>query len=467
MTEQTKRKIGICDTTLRDSQQSLLATRLKIDDILEVAPYLDAIGFAACEVWGGATFDSCIRFLNEDPWERLRKIRKAMPNTKLQMLLRGQNLLGYRNYADDIVDEFVKRSVYNGIDIIRIFDALNDLRNIERSIKATKAEGAHAQPAISFTVSPIHNIKYYVDLVRKIKDMGADSVCIKDMSGILPPHVAYDLSKAIKTETGMPLQIHSHHTTGMAPIAYYKAIEAGADIIDCAMASMAMASSQPAVDAMVAAFLGSQYETGIDINMLDKPNALLKDIRAKYGEFDKADQRVNVSVLKNQIPGGMISNFISQLRDMNASDRLPEVLEEVPKVRADMGYPPLVTPLSQMVGTQAVLNVLGGERYKLKTKEITDYLKGAYGTAPGKVNEEIRKQIIGDEEVMTCRPADMLPPQMELATKEIGALAENVDDVLSYLLFPEPAKIFLKDKMETKLGLEPSLVDEENKSYPV
>ncbi|MEG2213360.1 MAG: pyruvate carboxylase subunit B, partial [Clostridiales bacterium] len=287
MTEQKKRKIGICDTTLRDSQQSLLATRLKIEDILEVAPYLDKIGFSSCEVWGGATFDTCIRFLNEDPWQRLRTIRKAMPNTKLQMLLRGQNLLGYRHYPDDVVTEFVKHSVADGIDIIRIFDALNDLRNIEQSIKATKEAGAHAQPAFSFTVSPIHNTAYYVQLAKDMRDMGADSICLKDMSGILSPQVAYDLSKGIREAVDIPLQIHSHHSTGMAPVSYYKAIEAGADIIDCAMSSMAMSSSQPAVDAMVACFLDSPYETGIKIDDLEKPNALLKEISKKYAQFDK------------------------------------------------------------------------------------------------------------------------------------------------------------------------------------
>ncbi|MCR4962844.1 MAG: pyruvate carboxylase subunit B [Firmicutes bacterium] len=467
MTEQQKRKIGICDTTLRDSQQSLLATRLKIDDILEVAPYLDKIGFAACEVWGGATFDTCIRFLDEDPWERLRKIRKAMPNTKLQMLLRGQNLLGYRHYPDDVVEEFVKHSVADGIDIIRIFDALNDLRNIEKSIKATKEAGASAQPAFSYTVSPIHNVEYYVKLAKEMEDMGADSIALKDMSGILSPTVAYELSKAIKEAIHIPLQIHSHHSTGMAPVAYYEAIRAGADIIDCAMSSMALSSSQPAVDAMVACFLDSPYETGIKLNDLDTPNALLKEIRKKYAKFDKADPRVNVAVLKNQIPGGMISNFISQLRDMNASDRLPEVLEEVPKVRADMGYPPLVTPMSQMVGSQAVLNVLSGERYKMKTKEITAYLKGAYGKSPGPIDEDFRKSLIGDEEVITCRPADLMEPQMESAQKEIGAWAEGEEDVLTYLLFPEQGKTFLKHKTEKRMGVDPSLLDEQNKTYPV
>lgn len=451
-------KVKICDTTLRDGQQSLLATRLSLEDILSVAEQMDQIGFYSMEVWGGATFDSCMRFLNEDPWERLRQLRKTIKNTKLQMLLRGQNLLGYRHYADDVVDEFVKRSVANGIDIIRIFDALNDLRNVERSLYATKKEGAHAQVAISYTNSPVHNMNYFVNICKDIKEMGADSICIKDMSGILYPFDAYELVSLIKKATALPVELHCHYTSGMAAMSYLKAVEAGCDILDCAISPMALSASQPADETMIASFAGTKYDTGIDIDALAALAEKFKLIRQEYHKFDLASPQVDPNVLRYQMPGGMISNFISQLREGNALDRLPEVLEEVPRVRADMGYPPLVTPSSQMVGSQALLNVLGGERYKMTTNEIKNYFRGEYGQPPAPVNEQIRKKVIGDEQPITCRPADLLPPQLEAAKNELGVYMETMEDLLSYCLFPQVAKDFLKTRLAGKTNVEFNMV---------
>ena len=454
MTEKTYQKVGICDTTMRDGHQSLLATRLSTPDLLEIASLLDDVGFASMEAWGGATFDTCMRYLNEDPWERLRKLKQAMPKTKLQMLLRGQNLVGYRHYSDDVVDEFVKHAAANGVDIMRIFDALNDLRNYERAMAAAKKEGLHVQAAISYTISPIHNIDYFAEEAASLRDMGADSICIKDMAGLLLPFTAYDLVKAIKERTGLPVQMHSHYTSGLASMAYLKGVEAGADVLDCAMSAMALSSSQPAGVALISTFQNTPYDTGLDLDKIAPINEIVKQIRAKYGKFDTADPQVDTNVLRYQMPGGMISNFMNQLRDQNAFDRLNEVLDEVPRVREDMGYPPLVTPTSQIVGTQAVLNVLLGERYKMASNEVKAYFRGEYGTPPGEINDEIREKVIGDAEVITCRPADLLPPSLEEAKKEIGPWAKSMEDILMYILFPQVAKPFLVDRMAGETNTE-------------
>ena len=456
MTE--NRQVKICDTTLRDAHQSLLATRMTTEDLLSVASALDEIGFYSIEVWGGATFDSCIRFLNEDPWARLRAFRKAMPKAKLQMLLRGQNLVGYRHYADDVVDEFVKRSVSNGIDIIRIFDALNDPRNVERSIQATKKEGAHAQAGISYTISPVHDINSFVEYAKILRDLGADSICLKDMAGIMEPFHAYEMVKAIKAEVNLPLEMHSHYTSGMAGMAYLKGIEAGADIVDCANSALSLSTSQPCAETMIATLQGTPYDTGLDVKKLKPIADELRAIRKKYVAFDNTDPGVDADVLLNQVPGGMISNFISQLKQSNELHRLPEVYAEVPRVREDMGYPPLVTPSSQMVGAQAMLNVLSGERYKLATKEVQNYFKGEYGAPPAPVSQEVKQKVVGDAEVITCRPADLIPPMLEEMKQEIGAWVESPEDLLTYIMFPAVAKTFLEDKMAGKTRVEYNLV---------
>ena len=439
-------KVGITDTTLRDAHQSLLATRMSIDDILTVASDLDKVGFHSMEVWGGATFDSCMRFLNENPWERLRKIREACPNTKLQMLLRGQNLLGYRHYSDDVVDLFVKKCVENGIDIIRIFDALNDVRNVESAVRATKKYGAHAQVAVSYTNSPVHNTEHFVGLAKKLKAMGADSICIKDMSGLAYPYAAYDLVKGIKDEVGLMVQMHTHYTTGLASMIYLKAIEGGCDVVDCAMSPLAMGTSQPADEVMVAALQGTPYDTGIKLESMQPIVPKIKEIRSHYKEFDIANPGVDPSVLSSQIPGGMMSNFLSQLKAANALDRIDEVLAEVPRVRKDMGYPPLVTPSSQIVGSQALMNILAGGRYKMVTNEVKAYFQGQYGQPPAPMDEEIKKQIIGNLPSITHRPADDLAPYLDEARKEIGDLAKNDEELLLYVMFPQVAKEFLAKK---------------------
>lgn len=448
------KKVGITDTTLRDSHQSLLATRMKTADMLPIAARIDQVGFHSLEVWGGATFDTCMRFLNEDPWERLRQLRQAFKNTPLQMLLRGQNLVGYRHYADDVVDSFVARAVANGIDILRIFDALNDIRNMERSMAVAKKEGAHVQAVISYTTSPFHNIDHYVNKSLTLKDMGADSICIKDMAGIITPMVAYDLVKRLKNEVGLPVQLHCHYTSGMASMAYLKAVEAGVDVLDTAISSMSMGTSQPPTEALVASLAGTEYDTGLDLDLLSEIAEYFKEVRQHYQDFDVSGLTVDTNVLRYQIPGGMISNFMSQLAQQNALHKLPEVLAEVPRVREDFGYPPLVTPSSQIVGTQAVLNVMAGERYKMVTNEVRSYMRGLYGAPPAPVNEDVRRRIIGDEQPITCRPADVLEPQMESAKKEIAAYMESVEDVLSYALFPQVAQKFLEERMAGKVKVD-------------
>ncbi|MGF7186299.1 oxaloacetate decarboxylase alpha subunit [Desulfitispora alkaliphila] len=450
------KKVKITDTTLRDGHQSHLATRMRLEHMLPIAEKMDEIGFNSVEVWGGATFDTCMRYLGEDPWERLRQLKKVFKKTPLQMLLRGQNLVGYKHYADDVVEEFIKHAVSNGIGVLRIFDALNDVRNMEKACEVTKSEGAHAQLTISYTISPMHNLEYYVDLGKTYKEMGADSICIKDMAGIISPQGAYDLVSQLKEKVGLPVQMHCHYTSGMASMVYMKAIEAGLDVVDTAMSPLAMGSSQPATETMVAALKDMEYNTELDLQQLSNIADYFKEVRKEYTEFDTGDNSVDVNVLMYQIPGGMISNFKTQLAQQKALDRLPEVLAEVPKVREDFGYPPLVTPSSQIVGTQAVLNVLAGERYKQVTNEVKAYMKGQYGKALGQINSEVRKKIIGDEEPITCRPADLLEPQMEDAKKEVADLMQQPEDAISYAILPAVAKPFLEQKMAhaTKLDLE-------------
>ena len=462
--------IKICDCTLRDGQQSLIATRMRIEDMLPILSKMDEIGFGAMEVWGGATFDSCLRFLKEDPWERLRKFRSVLKNTKLQMLLRGQNILGYKHYADDVVESFVRKSIENGIDIIRIFDSLNDARNLETAVKATKAENAHAQLAISYTLSDVHTLEYYVDLAKRYESLGADSICIKDMAGLLLPKPAYDLVKAIKEEVNVPIEVHSHYTSGVASMTYLKAIEAGADIIDTDMSPLSMGTAQPATEVMVAALQGTDYDTNLNLSALKEITDYFKPIREddiKSGLLNTKMLGVDISTLIYQVPGGMLSNLVSQLKNANAEDKYDAVLAEIPKVRADLGYPPLVTPSSQIVGTQAVLNVLMGERYKMVPKETKDIVRGMYGQTPVPISEEIRKKIIGDEEPITCRPADLIEPEMAKFEAEMKDYKQQEEDVLSYALFPQQAMDYFKFRQAQKFGVDPNLADVNSKIYPI
>lgn len=447
-------KLKITETALRDGHQSLMATRLKTEEMIPILETMDKVGYHAMEVWGGATFDSCIRFLNEDPWERLRLIRKHVKNTKLQMLLRGQNLLGYRNYADDTVEKFIELSIKNGIDIIRVFDALNDVRNLEASMKAIKKYNGHCQCAISFTTSPVHTTEYYVELVKTMESMGADSICIKDMAGVLTPYNAYDLVKRVKEATNLPIELHTHCTGGIAEMLYMKAVEAGVDIIDTAISPFSGGTSQPPTESLAIAFAEMDRNPELDMDALLQVAEYFKPIRDKYmaeGILDAKVLLTDPQTLKYQVPGGMLSNLLSQMKQQNAEEKYEEVLNEVPRVRKDLGYPPLVTPLSQMVGTQALFNVLTGERYKLVPKEIKDYVKGLYGQAPASIDEEIKKKIIGDEEIITVRPADLIAPEFEAMKKEVGDLAKCDEDVLAYALFPQIAPKFLESKYNPKV----------------
>ena len=462
--------IKITETILRDAHQSLIATRMSISDMLPIAEKLDNVGFYSLEVWGGATFDACLRFLNEDPWERLRLLRKAFKNTKLQMLLRGQNLLGYRHYSDDIVEEFIKKSIENGIDIIRIFDALNDIRNIKTSIDATKKYKGHAQAAISYTVSPVHSNEYYIDLAKKMEAMGADSICIKDMSGILLPYTADELVKQLKNTINIPLQIHSHFTSGIANQTYMKAVEAGADIIDTAISPFALGTSQPATESMIASFKGSPYYPNINMKALIEVSNYFKSIKEKYieeGLMNSKILNIDVNTLEYQVPGGMLSNLLSQLRSQGAEDMYEEVLKEIPRVREDFGYPPLVTPISQMVGTQAVFNVVLGERYKMVPNEAKMYVKGLYGKPTVPIKEEVKQKIIGDEYIYTGRPADLIEPQLEQLRSEIKEYIEQDEDVLSYALFPQIAMNFFKKRQSQKYKIDTELLNQEYQIYPV
>ena len=443
------KKVFITDTILRDAHQSQAATRMRIEDMIPACKALNEAGYWSLECWGGATFDSCMRFLGEDPWERLRTLRKNLPDTKLQMLLRGQNLLGYKHYSDDVVDLFIKKSIENGIDVIRIFDALNDTRNMEAAMNATKKHGGIAEAAISYTVSPVHNEEYFVDLAVKLQNMGADTICIKDMANLLLPYDAFSLITAIKKKVTVPIHLHTHNTTGTGEMTYLMAIQAGVDIIDTALSPLANGTSQPSTEAMVATLKGTEYDTGIDLEKLTEPAAHFRNIATKLKEQGSLDPKVlNVdpNTLIYQVPGGMLSNLISQLKQAKAEDKYYEVLEEVPRVRKDFGYPPLVTPTSQIVGSQAVFNVLTGERYKMATKESKGVLRGEYGQLPGEVNEEVRKKVIGDENIITCRPADLIPPELHKYRIEAKYLAKCDEDVLSYALFPQVAEKFLKER---------------------
>ena len=463
-------KVGVTETVLRDGHQSLIATRMTTEEMLPILETLDNIGYNALEMWGGATYDACIRFLDEDPWDRLRIIRKKVKNTKLQMLLRGQNLLGYRHYADDVVDEFVDKAVSNGIDVIRIFDALNDMRNIERAIQATKKCGAHAQGTMSYTISPIHTNEVFVELAKEIEQMGADSVCIKDMAGLLDPYNTYKLVKDIKAAISIPLEIHTHATSGLGSLTYMKAIEAGADMIDTALSPFAEGTSQPPTEPIAFAFKGTEYDLGLDLDLLNEASEYFKPIREKYianGLMDPKLMGVDINTLKYQVPGGMLSNLVSQLKQANAMDKFEEVLKEVPRVREDFGYPPLVTPSSQIVGTQAVLNVVMGERYKMVPKEAKDLVKGMYGKTTVPIKQEVVDKILKGEDQVTCRPADLLEPELDQMKKECAKWIHQEEDVLTKALFPQPAETFFK-KREAKLyQIDHDLLDEENCVYPV
>ncbi len=463
-------KPKITETIFRDAHQSLIATRMRTDEMLPIAERLDEVGFHSLEVWGGATFDSSLRFLNEDPWERLRKLRKVIKKTKLQMLLRGQNLLGYKNYPDDVVEEFIKKSIGNGIDIIRIFDALNDVRNLRTSIEATKKSGGHAQAAISFTISPVHDIEYYVKLSKEMENMGADSICIKDMSGILLPYTAYELVSKLKKEIMVPIQLHSHFTSGVANQTYMKGIEAGVDIVDTALSPFSMGTSQPSTESMIAALKGSPYDTGLDLGLAAEIADYFKPIREKYikeGILNPKVLAVDSKTLINQVPGGMLSNLVSQLEKQGSLDKFDEVLSEIPKVREDLGFPPLVTPMSQMVGTQAVFNVVLGERYKMVPSEVRNYVKGLYGKPAVPISDDIKRKIIGDEEVYLGRPADLLEPQLEKIKDEIKEYIEQDEDILTYASFPQVAISFFQYRQTEKYKIDNSLLNVEEKTYPV
>jgi oxaloacetate decarboxylase alpha subunit len=444
--------VKVTDTILRDAHQSLLATRMRTEDMLPIAPMLDEIGYWSLEMWGGATFDTCLRFLREDPWERITKLRKAMPNTHFQMLLRGQNIVGYRHYSDDIVEKFVEKAHARGIDIFRIFDALNDTRNMETGMRVAKRVGATVEAAISYTISPVHTIKGFVDMGKRLEAMGANTICIKDMAGLISPHAAYELVKGLKEETSLPIHLHSHMTSGMALTAYMKGIEAGVDIVDTAISALSMGTSQPPTESLVAMLQGTEYETGLDLKKLAEVSAYFNQVRKKYHAFESEHTAIDTDVLIFQIPGGMMSNLATQLKEAKQDQKMHEVLEEVPKVRADLGYVPLVTPTSQIVGTQATLNVIMGQRYKSCTNETKNVVRGMYGKTPAPISAEIRKKIIGDEKPITVRPADLLPPEFEKMAAEIKQYARSEEDVLSYALFPPVALDFFKEREMMEKG---------------
>ncbi|MEH6799170.1 MAG: sodium-extruding oxaloacetate decarboxylase subunit alpha [Halopseudomonas sabulinigri] len=442
----TTRKITVTDTVLRDAHQSLLATRLRTEDMLPICGKLDQVGYWSLEVWGGATFDACVRFLKEDPWERLRQLRAALPNTRLQMLLRGQNLLGYRHYSDDVVRAFVAKAAENGIDVFRIFDAMNDVRNLKVSIEAVKAAGKHAQGTIAYTTSPVHTVEAFVKQAKAMAEMGVDSIAIKDMAGLLTPFATGELVKALKAELDLPVFIHSHDTAGLAAMCQLKAIENGADHIDTAISSMAWGTSHPGTESMVAALKGTEFDTGLDLELLQEIGMYFHAVRKKYHQYESEFTGVDTRVQVNQVPGGMMSNLANQLKEQGALDRIQDVFAEIPRVREDLGFPPLVTPTSQIVGTQAVFNVMAGERYKTITNEVKLYLQGGYGQAPGKINEKLQRQAIGNEEIIDVRPADLLKPEMDRLRGEVGALAKTEEDVLTYAMFPDIGRKFLEER---------------------
>jgi oxaloacetate decarboxylase alpha subunit len=461
-----KKRILFTDTTLRDAHQSLLATRMTTEEMIPILEKLDKVGYYSLEVWGGATFDSCMRYLNEDPWERLREIRKRIKNTKLQMLLRGQNILGYSNYPDDILELFIRKAVNNGIDIIRIFDALNDPRNLYKAIEFGKKYGAEVQGAISYTVSPVHTINKYLDFAKGLVDMGVDSICVKDMAGLLTPTMAFNLVSSLKKKFDIPVQIHSHCTTGLADSAYYSAIEAGVDRLDTATSALAYGTSQPAIDTLIAISKDMGLTTEFDLSILKQINNYFVKVRENHADTDVSLKTIDTRVLDAQIPGGMLSNLVNQLKSQNALNRYDEVMDEIPKVRKDLGYPPLVTPTSQIVGVQAVLNVLTGDRYKVVTNETKKYVKGMYGVSPVSIDSELVKKILGDDSQITVRPADLLDPALPKIKEEIGLLAQTDEDLLSYALFPQVAKKFLEKKYDAEIGVDLDIVDCNEKDSP-
>ena len=463
-------KVKITETVLRDAHQSLIATRMTTDEMRPILPLMDKAGFHSVECWGGATFDACLRFLNEDPWERLRILRKEMPNTKLQMLFRGQNMLGYRHYADDVLEYFVQKSVANGIDIIRIFDALNDIRNLETAVKAAKKEGAHTQIAISYTLGEVFTTDYYVNYAKKIEEVGADSICIKDMAALLTPYETEKLVKALKAAVKIPIQLHTHYTSGLASMCLLKGIEAGVDVIDTAMSPLALGTSHAPTESMVAALQGTEYDTGLDLVLLTEIRSYFMKLRQKYIESGLLHPKmlaVDANALIYQVPGGMLSNLLSQLKQAGKEDKLEEVLKEVPRVRKDAGYPPLVTPSSQIVGTQAVFNVIMGERYKTVTKEFKGIVRGEYGQTPVPIDPEFRKKIIGDEEPINCRPADRIAPELDKLRQECAEWIEQEEDVLSYAQFGQVAVKFFENRRNAKYNLDGKHGDAENGVHPV
>ena len=434
-------KVGLTETVLRDAHQSLLATRMRTEDMLPVAGKLDQVGFWSVEMWGGATFDAALRYLKECPWERLRRIRAAMPNTRLQMLLRGQNLVGYHNYPDDVVERFVEQAAQGGIDVFRIFDAMNDVRNMKVAMEAAGRTGKIVEGTICYTISPVHSVDYFLRLGERLAEMGAQVICLKDMGGLLAPYVTYEIVKGLKSRLSLPLHLHSHCTSGMAPMSYMMAIEAGVDNLDTALSPLSQGTSQPATEALIAALQGTPFDTGLDLGPLKEIADYFYEVRKRYAEFESpVNNQVKTDILSSQIPGGMLSNLVAQLREQKAEDKLDAVMAEMPRVRKDMGYPPLVTPTSQMVGSQATLNVITGKRYSVVSQETRNYLLGHYGESPGPIDAEVRKAILGKKEPITCRPADLLKPGLERARQEIGSLAVSEEDVLSYALFPEVAK---------------------------
>jgi oxaloacetate decarboxylase (Na+ extruding) subunit alpha len=470
MSEQAKKPVKITETVLRDAHQSLIATRMTTEQMLPIIDKMDKVGYHAVECWGGATFDACLRFLKEDPWERLRKLRAGFKNTKLQMLFRGQNILGYRHYADDVVEYFVQKSIANGIDIIRIFDALNDLRNLECAVKAANKEKGHVQVAISYTLGDAYTEEYYINMAKRIESMGADSICIKDMAGLLVPYEATKLITALKSAVKIPIDLHTHYTSGVASMTYLKAVEAGCDIIDTAMSPFAMGTSQPATEVMVETFKGTPYDTGLDQQLLTEIADYFRPIRDKALETGLLNPKilgVDIKTLLYQVPGGMLSNLVSQLKEQKAEDKYYEVLKEVPRVRKDFGEPPLVTPSSQIVGTQAVLNVITGERYKMITKESKALLAGEYGRTAKPVNPEVQKKALGDAKPITCRPADLLKPELKKIEKEMEQWKEQDEDVLTYALFPQVATEFFKYRQAQKTKVDVTAADKENQAYPV
>ena len=470
MAEQVKKPIGITETILRDAHQSLIATRMPTELMLPIIDTMDKVGYHSVECWGGATFDASLRFLKEDPWERLRKFRDGFKNTKLQMLLRGQNVLGYRHYADDVVAYFVQKSIANGIDIIRIFDCLNDLRNLQASVDACNKEGGHAQIALSYTLGDAYTMDYWMDIAKRIEDMGAHSICIKDMAGLLVPYKAEELIKAMKSATDLPIQLHTHYTSGVASMTYLKAVEAGVDVIDCAISPFSMGTSQPATEVMVETFRGTAYDTGYDQELLAKIADHFKPFREEClanGLLDPKVMGVDIKTLMYQVPGGMLSNMVSQLKEQNAADKYDEVLKEIPRVRKDFGEPPLVTPSSQIVGTQAVMNVLMGEPYKMATGQTKDLLSGKYGEAVKPFNPEVQKKVIGDGEVITCRPADLLPNELEKLEAECAEWKQQDEDVLSYALFPQVAVDYFKYRQAQQEKVDMTQADTKNGAYPV